>query len=268
MGKKKSSREIIESEKNPDLEHAYVKYPGEEMKEVTLVNTEDSVWSNPFKVFKLWMQHNKRKYSDIHTHPGNWTALPSYGDIYNFLTNSHAKSMIIFAPSDEWYGHYFVIKKTKKTPKSLLFLDSIRAFFGLHPLLKSYEQTMRKGYVHDIVYPSTRLKDIAERYELNYKMVPYEKNSRNSLGIRLFNEFGRPTFFKKKTKLEGKIATVLITISSFIIGLFLISSDFSNNIQLSPGGNNFFGNWRLLIGGVLFVIGLISGFFWFRKRNS
>ncbi|MFA4953496.1 MAG: hypothetical protein WC584_04700 [Candidatus Pacearchaeota archaeon] len=266
--KRRSSREIVESEKDPDLEHAYIKYPGEEMKEVTLVNTKNRVWSNPYKISKLWMQHNKRKYSDIHTHPGNWTALPSYEDISDFLTNSHAKSMIIFAPSDESYDHYFVMKKTKNTLKSLPFLDSIRALFGLHPLLKSYKQTTRKrGHMHDVIYPSTSLKDIAERYELNYRMVPYGENSRNSLGIRLFNEFGRPIFFKKKTTLERKVTHFIIVLSALSIGLILISSNLSSgNVQLSPGGNIF--NWRLLSGIGLFIIGLVGGYFWFRKRKS
>lgn len=67
----------------------------------------------------------------------------------------------------------------------------------------------------------------------------------------------------KPKGLESNVE-VATSIIGIVLGLFFLSSGLSNNIQLSPGISEF--NWKLWLGIVLLLIGMIAGLFWMKKR--
>lgn len=148
MVKKKNPKEIIESTDRPDVEHSFIKYPGEEPTDITR-----HVKSSPFateniipKTNRIRDEHQNRPYSHIHTHPtflpklteaqkkelkkGGLTenilnkfseiyALPSPHDLRSLVIDDDMKTMVIAArnPDTGEVIGYQIIRKTKRSPK-------------------------------------------------------------------------------------------------------------------------------------------------------
>ena len=70
---------------------------------------------------------------------------------------------------------------------------------------------------------------------------------------------------KHPRQLESIAATA--SILATLTGIFFLAFNFSsNNIQLSPASSQPF-NWQLYLGILLIIIGLVCGFFWFKKKK-
>ena len=128
---KKKTKEIIESEENPKVEHAYVKFPGKEAVPVGLSKTEKTTEYDYREINKLWEEAGRKKYAAIHTHSYDSDRqkkfrlrdddpLPSPRDMIHFLSDDEAKSMVIGHQNNKSgnLDGYVVFRKTKKTPKS------------------------------------------------------------------------------------------------------------------------------------------------------
>src|SRR3989344_1471147 len=117
MYKKRSSKEIIEQEKNPSVEHAYIKYPGKELIDISTDSRKDRVEPDWERIGELQKKYDK-PYSMVHTHPGETDAAHPFGynDIPSFLIEENWKTMEV-AQTDNKTGKligYFVLRKTKK----------------------------------------------------------------------------------------------------------------------------------------------------------
>lgn len=65
----------------------------------------------------------------------------------------------------------------------------------------------------------------------------------------------------------AKRSSAVLFIAGILGGIFFLSTSFtSSNVQLSPGESAF--NWKLWLGVVLIIIGLVSGWFWMKKSKK
>ena len=83
--KRRTTKEIIEGEPNPRVEHAYIKYPRQEPIPVTKSSDERRVKYDRTKIRDIAAG---KLYSDIHTHVIPY-AMPSVVDFSHFLTNKN-----------------------------------------------------------------------------------------------------------------------------------------------------------------------------------
>jgi len=69
---------------------------------------------------------------------------------------------------------------------------------------------------------------------------------------------------QQRGRLEST-TTMAASIITLLGGIFFLSLNFSNsNISLSPGAGAF--NWQLWLGIALILIGIVSGYFYFKKK--
>lgn len=108
--------------------------------------------------------------------------------------------------------------------------------------------------------------NIYQRYGPKSLGFTREKHGKEGLGIisefkKLGVEAGNILKAHQKRNLENKVS--LIAISSLILSIFLISSNFTANVI----GNNISStsNWA---GGIFFIIALIGAFFYFKSRRT
>jgi len=193
MKKRRKPKEILESQKNPHLEHAYIKYPGEEMQYVTTKQSEKEV---SYKILEATKGKSK-KYTHIHNHPTKRSddhlgAIPSSEDYQDFLSHNEKAMMISQQDKDtgEELGRTFV-RKTKKTPKKILKVQEKE----LSRRLKIYDEKIssqkKKNMFSFREKPLDAFNIIGNGYNLQHRFVPSKGNEFNP-------NFG--TFRKKKTK--------------------------------------------------------------------
>lgn len=153
--KKRSSKEIIE-QSDPGFEHGYIKFPGQELIDVTLDAREGEVDFDLEKIEKLSEKY-KKPYTELHTHPTG-DSIPSGQDINMFLKNNNVKTMVVASqnPNDGRVEGYFFLRKRKK--------DSPE-----YSKLKTKENEDRE-----------RLKEIEESYENMYRNHKMRMDKRNN----------------------------------------------------------------------------------------
>lgn len=268
MKKKKSPKEIIESVKGPERESLYIKFPGEEMKEVDIDRKPYIVGQDEEKSSRLMKEHISRrkydqkippfmrgKYTQVHTHPAreNWgmVALPSGGDIEGFLCNSPIKTMAI-AQTDNVTGEvqgYFVLRKKERVK-----------YEGKPPVgpdwkekvddSKNYQKSAWSGREDA---PRDALKKLAKKYNLQYRWVPAK-------GYRLSDEkHGGYWRFMKKRRLEEIITAILIS-----IGLIFLSPNITGYaiISLDKATTNISGA-IILLASIILIVSI-----WTRRKNE
>ena len=245
MGKKRSPKEKIESVKRPFLETIWIKYPGEEMINVTSAQTIATVEVDMNKIAKIVQEHASRRLTSIHTHP-NLTpflktrfgskSIPSSGDFNHFLGDHRVKTMVI-AQTNAYTGKlegYGVYKKTKQTMGKPTL--STRFLYGLA------SETLFRNWALDFY---------ADKFNINYRFVPTRDY-----------QFKGKKFVKPKSSLEDKATSATLTaIVGIIGGFFFLSSNLTGNAisNLTQSTSN-------INGAVLFCIGLTASFFWLRKN--
>jgi hypothetical protein len=237
----KNPKKIIESGKNLELEQAYVKFPGEKLINVSLERRPKRVEYDLQKIKDLYKKKNK-KYMEIHTHPGG-TINPSPHDVKRFLRDQHAKSMII-APLQEngKLRGYFILRKTKKTPKRKLFLSGE----------KKYEKIFNETPFVDDPQLKYAMEDLAKKWKLQYKYIPVEKSNSTEKYLA--------TFFSKKG-LENKLLLIVMSVG-LSISLFFLSSKITGNVILNLSLKN-----QNMIGVFLFISCLVALLFYVRNLN-
>lgn len=153
--KKRSSKEIIE-QSDPRLEHGYIKFPGQELIDVTLDGREGEVDFDIEKIEKLYDKH-KKSYTELHTHPTG-DSIPSGQDIRVFLNDNNARTMVVASqnPKDGKVEGYFFLRKRKKDSHA--------------------NAELKRKENEDI----RRLKEIEESYENMYRNHKIRMDKRNN----------------------------------------------------------------------------------------
>lgn len=240
--RRKSPTSVIENVRRPGLESAYIKFPGKNIRNISKKRRRTSVYSNGLMINKLLREEGK-DFLHAHTHPyipgkESPNVLPSDNDWNNFLNIRKNQKTMIIAQQNGNTGEvegYFIMRKTKNTQKNI---DKAECFQDI----RSYSQSSN-------YYLYTWLCALAEKYNIQYRFVPAE-------GYK----FDRISFVPKEG-LENKVAKA-VSLSGFGSGTVLLSSNITGNVIGNL--NQISLNW---IGGVLFVVGLIAGFFWLKKRK-
>jgi len=154
MKKKRSSKEIL-TEAPKDVEHIYIKYPGQELIDVTSTSTRGSFEEDREKIKKLHRKNPLKKYSYVHTHPGS--PFPSFGDMLMFMKDRYAKD-IIMTQRDEESGEVFGYGVLRK-----------KAGFKYKNPPSGESEKWRMTIWQDV---ETGLKNLSEKYDLRYKFFP------------------------------------------------------------------------------------------------
>jgi hypothetical protein len=267
MVKSRSPKELIESAKNPKCEHAYIKFPGRKIEEVSDSEQEGKVVTNWSKVEELSRKNNNRMYTHIHTHPvsnqeeHSFAHIPSAKDIQGFIYDDNEKTAIIAktnANTGELEG-YTILRKTKNTPRSGYnrlpgFYNRLKNIFTMPQADARYFDDHLQRYSNrceialekkDYTDLEEATKVLAKEFDLQYRFVPTKKYS----GV----------VRRESGKLEK--VTIAASIIGTIGGLFLLSSNITGNAIANVSQSS--GN---ILGAVLLVVGLVAGFFWVKKK--
>ncbi|MBI2047043.1 hypothetical protein HYT26_02675 [Candidatus Pacearchaeota archaeon] len=245
--KRETPKEVIESIKRPYFEHIWVKYPGEKMINVTSSHTIATAEADMDKVAKLVQEHLGKRLTSAHNHPNYNPFLkgilgskptPSLSDFNNFLGEDRVKTMVI-AQNNAYTGElegYGVYKKTKRTPSAE------------PPLF----QRFLYGFASEIGLTKTALNYYAGNFDIKYRFIPAE-------GYHLRgNKFVK----SDKKSLEGKVSATTAIIG-LLGSIFFLSANLTGNVisNLSLKTSN-------MIGVVLFLVGVVGGLFYFRRKFS
>lgn len=278
MKKKKSPREVIENAEKPHMESSYVKFPGEEVKDVSGRRGRFDTESSRNRMIKE--SKGKQDYTSIHTHPTNIPyfslpnlldnlfggkiarlfrkkqqsdsksfsfadVYPSSGDIKTFLIDKKDTGLVektsVIVGRDYKSGETgksFIMKKTSRTPV-------IKGFRSLNEdsLFRDYGKQIGP-YRRDTDKGLEILGVIADKYQFQF---------------RFLNEEGRTDlkYNPNPTNLEGRMAaSVLVFLSSLVLMSFKITGFSIYNISA---------NSLSIIGGGLFFISLILMLLFFKK---
>ena len=267
MIKRRSAKEVIESTKSPELEHSFLKYARGEPLEVTADgNTKTSSGVDHFKSIDITdaEENYDRRYMQIHTHPTEVdgkvrnSVIPSGPDLKNFLLEkdklNRTRAIATREPDTGKVRGYTVIRKTNNTPR-VGFFDELKSLIGKGLLSQIKRDT--KEYSHlmseyraqgrlDLMYKT--FENFAEKYQLNYKLKASEGYTLSDAKTR----------FEKKKNLEGIALTAMF---GLLGAIFIFYSNFTGNVI----GNNVNSNSNL-IGMVLFIVGIVGTFIYFKKN--
>ncbi len=262
MKEKRSPKEIIESVENPHLEESWIKLPRKELQANSLYRSEVAVAPN--KMRNWFNQFKGKRFTGVHTHPYKnyvnplFGAYPSSEDLLNLLVNSNKKAEVIarIMSNTGQLDGYGIMRKTKKTsPPSRFFRNPILTFLSersaLTPegreMINEYKRAASKGWLDE----HESLKNFAKKYNLQYRFVPVSSGAKIELAM-------------KDSNLENFVTTpaAIISGAAFLFSLIFISGNFTGYViaNLTPTSSNW-------IGGILFLIGLIGAFIYFRKRK-
>lgn len=248
---------VIENTSNPELESVYVSFPGRDIEDVSLKREHTCVFQDDKKIKKLINKFGR--YSHTHTHniyPEEKEKvyfrnilIPSNNDWRQLLKNKKCKSIRIAQRNPE-IGKtegYLIIKKIlgKKRKRKL------KEGEYSHEPIRYKDKDMKSMFLSQELSRKMHISSLGE-YGLHYRFVPAK-------GYVLDKQQGK--FVKKENLLEKKVAGI-ISISGLGVAIFFLSSNITGSAIGSL--NQTSSNW---IGGILFVVGLIAGFFWLRKRK-
>ena len=177
----------------------------------------------------------------MHTHPSkNYAAFPGTNDLNSFLKTKQIKTMFI-AQRDDESGEvqgYFVLKKTKETPVETIFLTELAI---------DHYKNRTIGRI-----PLEGLKELSEEYKLLYRHVP-------SRGYKLDAKSRNSSFkFIENTNLETKVTSIIVVSA---LTLIFLSPHLTGNAI-----TNLTAKISSIIGAILFFIGIVGLYFWFKKR--
>jgi len=338
MIKKRSPKEIIESNDNPKVEHAYVKFPGQQMIETTIspdkfspekikarevlseafgINrTQENSCVSDEELIKQLQEKHRKRYMALHTHPYlPGAAVPSASDLYLFLQNDDVRTRVIISQDSQTgklRGYTMLRKREKPSEKYLEFLrgkrkevkseigkeriwmDEMRKKYKKPPPVRIFRSLLRKPeyspeeeaeyrknlatmikntrnrHHYSKFSKKLRISDISEDYESRFRA----KKGNFEEAIKPFIDeldlqyrfvpaqgyyFDRQRFREKG--LENK-ALALILCATFIISILFSSTNLTGNAI-----GNLNSNSTSAIGIILFLVGLIGTFFYFRKKK-
>lgn len=269
VNKKRPPIDMIESTSQPKLEQAYVKFPGREMVYVGKGETEQSTGFDRQKIRREWKKNSRRRYTQLHTHPvpqehaglseEKYMSLPSSADIYDFLVDDNEETMVVAQTNAENrnLNGYFILRKTKKTPKSGItkipgLLGKLKNVFLNEDVPKEIKDSMaeyrfdseRSAYDNTPYSAERGMQQLADRMYLQYRFVPA-----NSIGA-----------YTGRFKPRRKTFLGIIAGSCFFLSFLSSAKVFTGNIiGLSAQTSSLIGIWFL-------IVGLITGFFWLKNN--
>lgn len=243
MEKRKNPKEVIETEKKPAYEHAYIKFPGQEMISVEAKSREEKVWTDNQKITKLLNQYRKENYSLIHTHPVDkynemGSQFPTAHDFETFMTHPKMKTMVV-AQTDKKTGEiisYFVARKKQRVPHK-----PEKSFFKrcLNKLLEGSpnDPFTRSVFLqdYDLFKNERKLDEVCKGLDLKYKLV----------------------YVKEKK------APLLIISLTLLASIFL---SLSNLTGFAIAGLSQ--KTSRILGAILFVLGILGIYIWFKRKSS
>ena len=174
---------VIESTKRPEIEHSFIKYPGQPPVDITDYKRATPTQSYPDRLLLLRALREGRKgrenrllRTDIHTHPAhlhpadtNYTncdavhAWPSVGDFRYFLHYTVIRTMVIAVRSSDngqvWGFHIF--RKTKNTimPDNMSLKIELGTFQALRSIAFHARSNQTDVVAELINYPSFLIDD-------------------------------------------------------------------------------------------------------------
>lgn len=253
MAKRRSPKEVIESEKDSSIEHVYVQFPGQELIPVSDFSHSQFVSRDMDKIERLYEESGGKRYRDLHEHPSksnilskffgasSTTLLPSYQDFRTFLRSGKMKGMVIGQRnknSGEVEG-YLYLKKPKNFKE--IDLDSRKNFEERFDEKHNYNDSIVKSFY-----------EFAKKYGIKYKFIPAKTHKL---------DWRKRGFVKiKKGNLEKTLISI-ITIVGFGSGIFFLSPTLTGNAIA-----NLTTKTSSIIGAGLFIIGIVGSYFWFRKK--
>lgn len=289
MAKRESGKRKVSSDffrKNPNVEHILYKGKGKPIKDVTLRHGSHDVMPDYTQIDKLYLQGGGEPYTLIHNHPKdrkNYVSLPSYGDLHFFLMDDGVEAIAIYQhnnKTNETEGMY-VIRKTKKTPKSNIKLSSIVKGSKSMDEVEVKVAKIKNGRLYNLFDSGPSRRALEGYFQLteNPQHSNVSEEDRPKERQRLLGEAAKKLHLQvkyvpangyeytqgvgfspaKKRSLEQKVTSV-ISIGSLVISIFFLSSSLTGNVI---GLNQTSSNW---IGAGLFVIGLIGAFAFFKRR--
>lgn len=298
MRKRRSPIEIIESTKKPEVEHAFLKYPGEEPIDFTDYQRSTPSEAKTTNKTTIMEANQNRPFTHIHTHPAQTpeftdserraykkqglgerelsrtaetSALPSPADLRTLIVDDDMKTMVI-AVRDTKTGEvrgYRVIKKTKEAPK---FGVSKREF-NEHPIKTILNiinanhfgfGRAHKTLIDDLNSYGKQYSDSLKSGDYNQAVqaldnVTHKYHLRHRMvSARGYHPNEARTTFVKKRGLEQIVVVSIITLLGAILFLF---PTFTANVI----GNNVNSTPRW-IGGALFIIGVVWTFIYFKVK--
>ena len=277
--KKRRARVTERLEANPEArqkERSYIDVSGKTY-DITFNNEEKGVEPDYKKIREILKKHNETTYSSTHQHrvtPGDDEKinLPSHNDFMRFLVGDDIKTMRI-AQLNTKTGKvegYYVIRKTRKSPKTGLKLSdlkneegSFRELLDKNPQLKEIEKSVQDYRIGTAGffraphpdYRKAAIKELSDEYKLNIKCLS-EKGFKYKEGVGFFPKAER------KGSLEKRIASI---VSGSLIGLsiaFLLPDITGNTIS------NMANSTSNIIGASLLIVGLVAGFFLLKSREK
>lgn len=255
--KKRSPKEIIESEKDSSVEHSYIKFPKQEIVPTSEFSYEDIVFRDTKKIERLYKESGGKKYLEIHTHTPRhyddlwsnfWasptTILPSYGDFRLFLGKKMRGILIAQIEKNGEVAGYLYLRK----PANFKEIDLEHR--------KNIEERYDEKYAYDNSIKRSFHKFV-KRYGIKYRFIPAK-------GFKL-DWMGRG-FVRMKRKQEAgsleKKVTVIMGLS-FIASILFLSSNITGFAIA-----NLTQKTLNTIGVILFIIGLIGAFYYFRRKGE
>ncbi len=268
--RKRSPKEIIESEGIKGIEDVYAKFPGKEMVKISAPMSFEDRWfyrehgTSPDmkKLKKLYKQYDKKKYQILHTHPTaettSYRSLPSGADLKFFLKDNATKTMIV-AQRDVHSGDlggYFIIRKGRdfKPPAKIFSSLLSKKRKEIDKRMEQYDKDIEKGERPEEAYKD--LLKISDKYDLKVRIAPV-KGYRFSKQRGQFVSRGN----SKKRTLESKVASV--------IGISLLASIlFSSSVLTGFTISNLTQKTSNIMGIILFIIGLIGSLYYFKRKKQ
>ena len=248
--KRRSPKEILENDAISKQEQIYVKLPGQELIPMGINRREKSVDYEAKEIEEILDKFGRKKYSNIHTHPGDF--FPSQEDIETFLKDNKMKAMIIspmIGKMKNKSAGYFILRKSKKTPqwkKKKHSTERVLPYSAPETEGEILESAYQTENPHQI---DKALKGLARKYHLNYR-----------LSVPKSLSFSPQWDFLKSSKLETKVASI-IGISGIALALVFLSPNLTGNAIA-----NLTTKTSSLIGAGLFIMGIVGSYFWFKKK--
>lgn len=240
-------------ETDPRYEHGFIKYPGEEMVDITTdKKSRIQVNQDYDKERAVIDSHPGKHYTSVHTHTKlpwwyflykitNTGAAPSYVDWNDLLFDKKQKSSVI-------------VQRDKKTgeEQGRYVLKKSREFGRNYPYAPVDDLLDELKYSWQIAFnPLYLTKKVARINRIKFRAVPAKGYKMNWRGI----------FVKDKSAgIEQKVAAIVIS-TGFVVSLFFLSSSITGFTILSL--NKIISN---TIGACLFIACII-GLYLLNKSN-
>lgn len=247
---RKTPKEVIEKG-NPKTEQAYVKFPREELIDISKGGNEYSVRSNMKLVREMAKNKLYNRFTHIHTHPylegESLCALPSSVDLESFYNQAKEKSSMI-AQRDTQTGEIFgYTALLKAKDKNLWSLKELYNSEKIHRKLANYNKKLITGEISP-KEAYNELNDICDKEDWRIRFVPAK-------GYYFNKETGN--FEKNKgANLEKVVASIMgVSILLFVLFNVVNINGFVINNSSNVGSINLF--WALatiLLGITFFVV--------------